>query len=272
MKNFIILLLFLYLHSALAIEGGNYVPWEDPDSRYMVMLTGHGSLANHADCSGVVIAQDLILTAAHCIPIQENIELYISFASRAPYRVHAIVPTTKYRRHENYQGSRFVVSPDDIGLMYFKSGLPQGVVPIVLPSKDEPLFLGMNLSLLAYGASLTPPPNYHKLLNKPWEPGVSELPKFSFVKRADFKVRSFDIENKKVKIEGTEFAGSKNNITEVCQGDSGGPIVTGLENARKLVGIVVNFDSIGFCNSVANFTQVSAYLDWISKTAEELRK
>ncbi len=88
--------------------------------QHTVFLTSRGQ-----DCSGTLIARDLVLTAAHCVASGENFSVS---TSAGPIRVSQVVMHPAFRR-DTYETHR--PSPD-IAIMKLASPLPRPLRPVRL--------------------------------------------------------------------------------------------------------------------------------------------
>lgn len=128
MKRILITLCFLAFNTieALAVIGGNPAP--DFARHAVMILSKKGAI-----CSGVVIAQDRILTAAHCV--HDGLEYAVHYRTQSGEPV--LLSPTKIITHPDYVPDAITkrVRSIDLAIIWLRDPLPVVFQPIEL-SKD----------------------------------------------------------------------------------------------------------------------------------------
>ncbi len=202
-----------------------------------VVRTRSGS--ETADCSGVLIAPDVVLTAAHCLGAEQNaFAVSVQFGSYA-HLVSEVV------RHPNFSGISFlpfgkgnqITGFNDIALIFLQRPV-KGVRPALLPPQKSRIKGQKPLLLLGFGKTSKQGKKSAKLQ---W----TEAPAMEG-SRSRLVVKSKRIS---------------------CKGDSVGPALE--QHASRFV--VRGITSVGDCETYAYYTRVSDYVDWILAEIAQFR-
>jgi secreted trypsin-like serine protease len=132
---------------AVAMVGGAQPP--DPAiARHLVLLVG--SRGN--SCSGVVIARDLVLTAAHCVPPGAEYKLVIFNAAHQPQLndVAAVV------RHPQFDLAVLLAhrATADVALLKLAAALPPAFAAAPLARSDRAITVGDEFIVAGYGVTV----------------------------------------------------------------------------------------------------------------------
>jgi secreted trypsin-like serine protease len=243
-----IALLFLFA-AALAraevrIEGGQLVAPDDPIARSTVVLWMDG----YPGCTGSIIAQDLVVTAAHCLSGNiRSLELSFSFDLK-DLKASDKVRASGYRIHPIYMKGQSVGG--DIALVRFEGEIPLRFAPAkVIPSQVDKIKSGATVVVAGYG-SLTDHPSFSSRMYK-----------------ISLRVRHMSAGGAEVITDGNLERGPR-------PGDSGGPLFVMIESKPYLAGVT----NRGFtscekeCESDNAFAFINAHRAWLMAAAESLRQ
>src|SRR5262249_47676080 len=203
-------------------------------ARYVVMVVG----SDKTFCSGVVIARDLILTAAQCIHPATSYKIVGLDARRtlknvASTIVHPDWDPTSVLRHR---------TSADIGLIKLAAPLPTAYVPVSLADPQKVVTAGSQVIVAGYGSAIAGDARTggtlraaHLLVTG--NPG-------------SFQIRLVDPNTK------GESVGLGS-----CHGDSGGPVLDTNDGRPVVLGMMT------WSTGPALSTPIIRYRDWIVNTA-----
>ena len=132
---------------AAAMVGG--APPADPAiARHVVLLVG--SRGN--SCSGVVIARDLVLTAAHCVPPGADYKLIVFDAVHQP-RFKDIAAVA---RHPQFELATLLAhrATADVALLRLAAALPAEFAPAPLARAERMVAVGDEFVVAGYGVTV----------------------------------------------------------------------------------------------------------------------
>lgn len=244
---------------AAGIVGGTVLAASDPLARSTVMVI---DFAPGNDCSGTLVAEDIVLTASHCVDGGVT-SVRLVFSNQRTNHDELVRHAVAIRRHEFYKlpGE----DRNDIALVRFDGMRPPGFVTARLPDED----LTSYTSFTAVGYGVTNGHRGRMVLN---DSGI---------------LRATKLHVQALSPTGAEFTIDQSRGHGVCFGDSGGPAyaigtASGDEAAPVLVGFAndvftpgfnniepVNYD---YCAHSAHATNVFFYKNWIEATIEELSR
>jgi hypothetical protein len=186
-------------------------------------------------CSGVVITQDLVLSAAHCVVISERYNIF-GHIGATPIRladVTAIVPHPQFNRE---------VKPGiaDLSLLKLSKPLPSEFAPAFFDVR--PVAVGDRMIVVGYGIA-----------------AGKDKKSFGTPRMATLTVLDRTATLLMLRDQTSNSIGS-------CFGDSGGPAFSIRGGVPALAGVV----SAGDCDSVSIVIPSSPYRDWITETARKL--
>lgn len=222
---------------SLAVIGGSPVAAGSPQQRAIAAIT-----SGTAACTGVFIAADMVLTAAHCIHGPADTIKVATGGSRqssVPLDVIAV------RVHEAYDQAQH----NDLALIRVKprQGYAFAVNPVTRITTPLP---GDSILALGYGRTARNAASNQNLYSK----------RLTVAGRRD-KDRAFFVDQR---------GGG------ICDGDSGGPALVEDKSGLALAGIAsAVYSPAGIndiCRGEADYTDVRAYRSWIEKTMTALRR
>lgn len=194
-------------------------------------------------CGGVILNQNTILSAAHCLKDISDIKLYVGFVSRAnlpsPTEVYEIIIHPKYND---------ITMENDLAIIKIK--------PLVFTSKIQPIAI-LNQEL----------PEGTRLTVKGW--GLQRNGQLAI------EMRDIHVEMKSpescIKKYGNDFKNllqicAGDDFTDFCIGDSGGPLVykdSKLGSKEYLVGIVSYTGQFCADGRPSVYSRIYYYLNWI---------
>lgn len=196
-------------------------------------------------CSGVIIGENLILTAAHCIP-QNPRSLTVVFDTNlntAPQKNMRAVITAKTPPNWNPSASK---NKGDIALIKFDGKLPVGYQPSYILNSSYYLQDRSFTLLAGYGIDKN-----NSLGN------ISGLLKEAFTTITNARFSK------------TEVLLSQLHGFGTCSGDSGGPAFILINGVYYLWGITSNGDPE--CRTHGIYTNIIPYLPWLRQMQLELR-
>ena len=197
-------------------------------------------------CTGTALAQDLVLTAAHCVVrrMQYTVKAY---QTGTPVPVRAIVRHPRFD-HASYAASRATA---DIALLKLAVPLPDIVVPAALAAPRR-VAAGESLTIAGFGVTIA---------------GTARglgLPRMATLTvtgtPGSLQIRLYDAatQNQKIGMGG-------------CTGDSGAPAFDG--EGPIVIGVVSWSTAPGNeegCGGLTGVTPLLPYRDWITDSARKL--
>jgi hypothetical protein len=206
-------------------------------------------------CTGTLIADDLVLTAAHCLEDESDLSWYeVGFGSDYYYPddTREVIET---QMHPDYNGNHLLGS--DIGIIRLDSGAPSGIKTFpVLPKalEIEPADEGSQVTVLGFGSD-----EYGDLgtkrvgttkIDTVCEESGGCLVMIGYPGWAANQTFCF----------GQEPSGT-------CMGDSGGPAFVERDGIKYIAG-VHSYVGDEDCTSYTCSTSVAAYLDFLGNYIE----
>lgn len=224
-------------------------------------LQGRAFIKNFGNCTGTLLDQDILLTAAHCTSWNpEYMVLY--FSKDAPQNMKEFLQTM----HENPLVRRVVggkvgnrwprMRPTqndwgDIALLKFEGGLPDGYQTAELLPANESLQVAQPTTLAGFGVTN------------------------GFKNTSSNQLLKVEVSILKPHHSPTEMiidSGDKGP----CRGDSGGPaFVTGTDGKKYVAGVTsradLETDPKAQCVGDTIYTKVQPYATWITRSKQYLQ-
>jgi secreted trypsin-like serine protease len=235
-----------------AIIGGSPVDNTDQMAQFTVALytLNDGADDYSFDCTGVVVGNEYILTAAHCLTVfdSQNKQTPLSVpkirvalvAIKDPDHAPAniLTPISSYALHPAYSIGRTYAN--DLAVIHLAESLGNSFTPVTLAStKQNSLKAGEATTIAGFGDTIYQTSIGYGKLNKV---GVT-IDKI--------------LEDGQVVLDITHGKGA-------CFGDSGGPAVYYLNGTAVLWGIASHFLSAPYnCSHDISYTSIASYQEWI---------
>lgn len=271
------------IKSGLVINGREVQDNEEL-SRFIV---GVYDTEMHAICTGTLIAENIVLTAAHCKPEKPK-DLKIIFStnvddamnSREPDVLEALVlPVTDFKTAPGWSElNESEFNTHDIALVKFKGKIPTGYLPAKWISDEALLKVGQSVAVAGFGVDKVNVekinPKKHKNILKAISSGevvcdeddegeLTNCLKVSTTGDGLLRTAAAPISvmhTSEVQLDETKSG--------TCSGDSGGPAFLKLDGIYYLFGVTSRGTAL--CNEVGIYTNAMKYLKWISETSKTL--
>jgi secreted trypsin-like serine protease len=240
-------LLTLGLPASAMVGGAPAVDASAYRSEIMI-LSGRGNL-----CTGIVLAQDLVLTAAHCIEPGLSYKLYELDAERKPV-FHDVAKTVVHPQFSKATFDANRATPD-LALLKTAAPLPARFLPAALATPRPRVAVGEGFVVVGYGVTAPRDNRSAAVLRKAvlaatGQPGNLQLRLLDPATKGD-----------------TPGLGA-------CTGDSGGPVYEDRDGKRLVYGVVswsTGPKASSGCGGLTGVTPLELYSDWIGRTAKSLR-
>ncbi len=201
---------------------------------------------NHSRCTGTLIAQDIVLTAAHCVPA--SLENFWVVTSVYEFAVSERKQVTKVIVNENYKSFDIpgVNNPNyDLALVKFAGGLP----PVYKPTSYIDTFRPGTDRFWLYVAGY----------------GISDEVKAD---SGELRISKVTIESALINAGQSFMQGNQAKGEGICKGDSGGPAYIRLQDEFYVIGVVSAIK--GGCLGTSYFNQTLFYQTWIKENLTRL--
>ena len=225
---------------------GNAYVVPNAASRPEVMLVGsHGNF-----CTGVAIARDLVLTAAHCVPAGAQFKQVELDADRKPIMKDVL----SVARHPRFNLKTMLAHRATADVALVKLARPLNVTPVPLMRTRGRVSVGERFAVYGYGMSAGPTPTpRRRCAPRHWSRPVS---------RATLQLRLVD-----------PATGGKIDGLGACTGDSGGPVYQDAGGYFAVMGVVswsTGANGTSGCGGLTGVTPIELYRNWIVETAAKL--
>lgn len=255
--------------SGNGIIGGQLTDASDPLNLATVQIftlqvgtkkDGSQGVTGIAGCTGTIVAQDVIVSAAHCTAANPKLT-FIYFSTQSPkdlvsmfndfFKDATLQPNLRQvnggmtnEKWPQLTGSK-VSDWGDISLFKFPGGIPSGFIVAKLAPASLKLTRGETVTLAGYGIT----------------DGTAQT-QTTGLRKVDVQIDNPNYSVSEMMLDTTHGRGS-------CHGDSGGPAYVTEGSDLYLVGLTsradFKTDPKGLCIGKTIYTSVQAYLDWIAR-------
>lgn len=204
--------------------------------------------ADNSYCSATLIANDIAVTAAHCIHDSDPAYLGFSVNVTQPQllptsRKLAIKKAVYHPQYNPMTGA--MTNLGDIGLIYFTDTLPTDYVAAEILPDNKKLVNGQLVVVAGYGLN-----DYEKNMG------------YGVLRKTTLTIDDKDFSS-------TEILLDSSKGTSDCSGDSGGPLFVNQNGKNYLLGA----DNWGdeFCKQFSVYVKINTYTKWIDDTIQVMR-
>jgi Trypsin len=235
----------LSLLPATAMVGGAQ-PTSEGAGRAVVMLTGsHGTF-----CSGVALARDLVLTAAHCVLPGADYKLVEFDAARQP----ALKDITRISRHPEFDVNAVLRHRVTADVALIKLAAPLPIAPATLAPAGGSVAVGDRFVVAGYGVA------------------VRGDGKSGGTVRAATLVATGQPGTLQIRLADPATKGERAGLG-ACTGDSGAPVYRDIGGALAVIGVVSWSTGPALsdgCGGLTGVTPLTRYLAWIVEQAGKM--
>lgn len=243
---------------------------------------------NQAICTGALIADGIVLTAAHCVFDSEPQKLQIIFAtdimavmgtSESDIKAELMRDVITFKYHEKYdpedqEENEFDWS--DIAIIKFRGSAPNGYVPAAILQDAKAIRPGMKAIMAGYGVTsvTTYPIESRKVKNLKeaiangeviCDDGYQDCEEVSMSGDGELRETYATIAH----VVRTEIRLDESEGRATCSGDSGGPIFLEQNGQYFVIGVTSRGSML--CNKVGVYTNAPYYQDWITFNLKKLQ-
>jgi secreted trypsin-like serine protease len=230
---------------ASAMVGGA-PPTDDGIGRSVVTIIG--SRGNF--CSGALIAQNLVLSAAHCVGPGADYKIVLYDDKRQP-QLRDVARVATHPQF-NAQGILAHRASADVALLLLAQPLPNSKVPAPLSAPQEPIVAGQEFSVAGIGVA---------------KRGDG---KSGGVIRAATLVSTSQPGRLQIRLVDPATNNAREGLG-ACTGDSGAPVFQQQSGRAVIVGVVswsTGATNSAGCGGLTGTTPLTLYRDWIGATAK----
>jgi secreted trypsin-like serine protease len=230
------------------VVGGRDVTRGEDYSQLVVGLMLFNQGQSLGTCTGSILDDDLVLTAAHCLENVDQVKIVFGEHMNTP---HALRESRNFLKHPLYNGASEADDASDVGLVRFVGGLPENYLVNELLPDDYTLKARENVILAGFGASEGRSGGGSRQLRV-----ADHVP----VKNPDYARTEVELD------QSTQSGGHGG-----CYGDSGGPAFVRTSDGRLQLWGVTSRGEFG-CATTSVYTDLRKHLPWIRQTHAQLRQ
>ncbi|CAD5124757.1 DgyrCDS13023 [Dimorphilus gyrociliatus] len=212
------------------------------------------------NCGAVVLNENWVLTAAHCIqnPDLESHRLVFGLHDQTKQDEAVTLKPTIVRPHPDFINDGSIGFPNDIGVMKLESPVDlsrPGISPAKLAPTDDSALDGTECTLTGWG----------RLYGFGPSPNILQQANSKVLTTEDCQLQGIPQAERQYHI----CLNDDDETTGSCNGDSGGPLNCDL-NGEKIVAGVTSFGVFGCPPSTPSvYARVSQFLTWINKNTQD---
>ncbi len=208
-------------------------------------------------CTGTLIGQNVVLTAAHCAMISaQDTKIFFEVINGVPKyvrQVNAVIVNEKYNRAEADGNIQLSKERADIALLRFDGDLPAGYLPVSLPQRTDQWVSGQDFLAMGFGRT-----------------GIKQS--------APGQLRDKNLRARMILANQNEFMVDQRASGGVCPGDSGGPAMVSRLGKLMVIGVASAItypegtnENDELCQFDALYTNVAFYREWLDQKIQSLR-
>lgn len=214
------------------------------------VVTVVGSRGNF--CSGVLIAPDVVLTAAHCVPAEATTKIVAYDAQRQPQ----LLDVRRVAAHPDYNSGGIANhrASADVALLQLAAPMT-GKSSTLLGSPRAPIAAGARFTVAGIGVT--------RRGDGKSGGTVRTATLIATGRPGTLQIRLVDP--------------ATNNAREglgACTGDSGGPVFEAQDGRDVVIGVIswsTGANNAAGCGGLTGVTPLTLYRDWIERTAQSWR-